>query len=186
MMISCSRGNKGISTVHLDANALPMMHGEEISSLISDSGITRLRLTAKVWDMYSNDTASYWHFPEGIYVEKFDSLFQVDGYVKADTAYYFENIELWKLIGNVFIQNMEGTTCETSELFWNRKEPASSINSIYTDKFVRITKKDKVSTAEGMKTNQTLTRYTFYKNAMETTIEENNAGEENDSIFASN
>lgn len=162
----------------MDAGVLPTVHGEEITSLISDSGITRLRLTYKVGDIYSNDTAPYSYFPQGIYVELFDSLFQVTGHVKADTAYHYEKTDLWRLIGNVFLENQEGTTCETSELFWNAKSPPSSINTIYTDKFVKITTKDKIMTALGMKSNQDMTDYVFYKNAIETTIDEDKSSQE--------
>ena len=171
-MLSCSQGKKGIATVDVDAGVIPSFHGEDISSLISDSGITRYRLAAKIWDIYSNDTVPYWHFPEGVYVEQFDSLFRVSGYIQADTAYFFERTGLWRAIGNVFIKNLEGTTCETSELFWNQREPANSVNAIYTDQFVKITTKDKIMTAHGMKSNQSLTRYIFYANAMEATIDE--------------
>jgi len=124
-MISCSKESV-ISTVSLeDALVLPSIHGENIYSLISDSGITRYALKAKVWDMYSNDVEPYWFFPEGIYLEKFDSLFHVEGYIQADTAYFFEKKELWQLIGNVHCQNLLGDKFDTSELFWNQKEPAS-------------------------------------------------------------
>ncbi|GHS98730.1 LPS export ABC transporter periplasmic protein LptC [Bacteroidia bacterium] len=176
LTVSCSRGKTG--TVELDAGALPNLHGEDIISLISDSGITRLRLITKAQDIYSNDTNAYWHFPKGIYVEQFDSLFQVTGHVKADTAYRYDKTGLWRLIGNVFLENVEGTTCETSELFWREKEPAFSNNSIYTDKFVKITTKDKIITAQGMKSNQSLTDYVFYGNALETTIDEDKSGPE--------
>jgi LPS export ABC transporter protein LptC len=176
-MLSCSPRNKN-ATVDVNANARPVLHGEDISSLISDSGITRFRLETKVWDAYSNDTASYWYFPEGIYVEQFDSLFQVTGYVKADTAYYFDKTGLWRLIKNVLLKNVEGATCETSELFWNSKEPESSIQSIYTDKLVKITTPDKVITSIGFKSNRSLTEYRLYQNTLETEIEQDKVPDE--------
>ena len=174
-MLSCSQRNTGITTIDVDVTTQPLLHGEVISSLISDSGVTRFRLETKVWDTYSNDTIAYSYFPEGIYVEQFDSLFQVSGYVRADTAYYFERTGLWRLIGNVLIKSVEGNICETSELFWNSREPASSMESIHTDKFVQITTPTKFITAEGLKANQSLTKYIFYKNTLETEINKNNS-----------
>jgi LPS export ABC transporter protein LptC len=162
-----------MSTVDVDAQTLPLTHAENILSLISDSGITRYRLQTKVWDVYSKNDTSYWHFPQGIYLERFDSLFNVTGSVKADTAYYFENKDLWQLIGNVYIVNLEGDTFETSELFWRRSEPAYSRNSIYTDKFVRIKRANQLIMSQGLKSNQAMDDYIFYLNSIETTIEDN-------------
>jgi hypothetical protein len=173
-MLSCNQHNKNIAPIDIDMSTRPVMHGEDISSLISDSGITRFRLETKVWDIYANDTASYWHFPQGIRVEQFDSLFQTSGYVQADTAYYFEKTGLWRLVNNVFVRNMEGVSCETSELFWNSKEPASSQQSIYTDKFAKITMPDRIVTTVGFKSSQSMTDYILYDNTMETEIDKNN------------
>jgi hypothetical protein len=157
-----------MSTIEVDAETLPLTHAEDISSLISDSGITRYSLQTKVWDTYSN----YWHFPKGVYLEKYDSLFNVVGSVKSDTAYYFEDKDLWKLIGNVYIVNQIGDKFETSELFWKRSEPAWSRNSIYTDKFVRIERGDQIITSQGLKSNQLMDDYIFYSNAIEMTMDD--------------
>lgn len=123
----------------MDAEAIPMIHTEDLSTLISDSGITRYRLEAQIWDVYSNEENPYWHFPEGMYVERFDSLLNVEGSIKADTAYNFKKKALWQLIGNVFVKNMEGRTFETEELFWKEESDPNSLSAFYTDKFVKIT-----------------------------------------------
>jgi len=125
--------------IAVDAQAIPMIHTVDASTLISDSGITRCRVEAKVWDIYSNNGDKYQHFPEGIYVERFDSLFQVEGSIKADTAYFFERKELWQAIGNVVVKNAEGTVFETSELFWDERVPPGVVNAFYTHRLVKIT-----------------------------------------------
>ena len=177
-MLSCSQRNTGITTIDGDVETQRISHGEDLVGLISDSGIIRGRLVTKVQDAYTNDTESYSHFPEGIYFEQFDSLFQISGTVRADTAYHYEKTDLWRLIGNVVVKNAGGTTCETSELFWNSRAPANSRKSFYTDKFVKITTPTKVTTSEGMESNQSLTNYIFYSNAMEFEVDEDNSVEE--------
>jgi LPS export ABC transporter protein LptC len=167
MIVACSNGKKGIATVSVDAEVLPTIHGEEISSLISDSGVTRYRLETEQWDIFSNDTNPHWYFPKGIYVEKFDSLFQVDGSIKADTAYFFEKTELWQLIGNVSIRNLNGLRFETSELFWKQKEPAWSLNAIYSDSIVKIHTPSGVSVSQGIRANQSMSKYHIYKQSYE-------------------
>jgi LPS export ABC transporter protein LptC len=171
LLPACGRRNKNIATIDINAT-LPVLHGEDITSLISDSGVTRFRLQTKVWDAYANDTTSYWYFPEGIYVEQFDSLFQVSGHVQADTAYYYDKTGLWRLLSNVLIKNAEGTTCKTSEMFWNSKEPSTSLQSLYSDKFVEIATPTKLITTVGFKSNQSLTSYIFYDNTLITDIDE--------------
>ena len=149
-----------------------MVHSEDVSSLISDSGIVRYRLEAKAWDIFSNIEEPYWYFPEKIYVERFDTLSNVDGSIQADTAYYFNKKELWQLIGNVFVKNLEGNTFETSELFWDQKAEPDMLGAIYTDEFVRINLGDKIVTGIGMRANQSLTRYRFYHSQIEADYQE--------------
>jgi len=151
-------GKDKVSTVTLNPEEIPDIHTEFVNSLISDSGITRYRMEAEVWDIFSSASEPYWYFPRGIYLEQFDSLFNVVGSIEADTAYYFENRELWQLIGNVFIQNLEGHTFETSELFWNQREPADSENAVYTDKPVRIDQGDNITVSKGLRANQRMTK----------------------------
>ncbi|MDR2087466.1 MAG: LPS export ABC transporter periplasmic protein LptC [Dysgonamonadaceae bacterium] len=172
-MISCN-SESIVSTVSLENGiVLPTIHGENITSLISDSGVTRYRLKAKVWDMYSGDKEPYWHFPEGIYIEKFDSLFNIEGYIEADTAYFFEKKELWQLKENVHVQTVIGDQFDTSELFWNRREPSNSINAIYSDRFVRVTTATgEIITGTGFRSDMLMSNYRFYKPASEVIIEE--------------
>jgi hypothetical protein len=159
--------------VEVDAINLPTVHTEDVTSLISDSGVTRYRFITKVWDIYATPDTSYWHFPEGVYIEKFDSLFNTIGSVKADMAYFFENKGLWQLKGHVDIENLQGVKLQTSELFWNQNEPADSYNSIYTDSFARVDNgPDRVFTGYGLRSTQDLSHYVFYKSGMEAEINE--------------
>lgn len=141
-MVSCNKNKNGISSVRVLAEETPLIHTEDIISLISDSGFTRYRLKTKVWDVFQNDSFSYWYFPQGVDVEQFDAQFNQKGTLHADTAYYYETKALWHIIGNVHIKNADGLILETSELFWDGK-PFSPTYAIYTNKFVKIT------TAEG-------------------------------------
>jgi len=128
--------------VSVDVQALPVVHSEDVLSLISGVGMTRYQLKAKVLDIYSNSGEAYWYFPEKIYVERYDSLFLAIGSIIADTAYYFERKELWHVIGNVVVKTLEGRIFETSELFWDVKAPPNTVNAFYTDKPVKVTEPD--------------------------------------------
>jgi len=144
--------------VSVDVKTIPLVHTLDASTFISDSGYVRYWLDAKIWDIYSNGGDTYWHFPEGIHVERYDSLFHVEGSIVADTAYYYERKGLWRAIGNVVVKNVDGNTFETSELFWNQNAPPNDGNAFYTFQPVKITNPDGsfMIGANGFRSNQEL------------------------------
>jgi len=172
--------------VFVDVEAIPNVHTEDALALISDSGITRYRLKAKIWDIYSVENEPYWYFPEGINVERFDSLFQVEGNIVADTAYYYEKKRLWHAIGNVVVKNMEGTTFETSELFWDQKVPPNDVNAFYTFQSVKITKPDGtfIYGLDGFKADQSLVTIFLFSGKGELNIEESPGSLEQDTLLS--
>lgn len=150
---SCSKDNKETVVVAFDPETTYTMRTTDVSTLISDSGITRYRADTKEWLVFGKAKEPYSYFPEGIYLEKFDTLFQPEATVKADTAYYYEKKELWKLVGNVEIKNLEGEFFETSLLFWDQKE-----GRFYSDRYIRIEQKDQVLTGIGFESNNSMTQ----------------------------
>lgn len=157
LTIACNSEKKEIVEVAFDPEKTYTMRATEVNTLISDSGLTRYRVNAKEWLVYGKAKDPYWYFPEGVYVEKFDTLFQPEANVEADTAYYFSKRELWRLVGHVEVQNLEGEKFETSELFWNSKE-----DRVYSDKYIRIEQEDKIITGIGFESNQKMTQYKIF------------------------
>ena len=114
---SCGKENKEVVEVSFDPEKSYTMKALDISTLISDSGITRYRLNTKKWLVFEKAAEPHWYFPDGVYVEKFDTLFRAEASIKADTAYYYDKKGLWKLIGNVKVSSLAGERFETSLLF---------------------------------------------------------------------
>jgi len=137
--ISCNKSKKNMPIVSVDIETIPTVYTEGYSMLVSDSGMVRYRLNTNEWMMFSKVAEPYSYFPDGIHVEQFDSLFQVETEILADTAYHYEKSDLWHAIGNVVAKNKEGRIFETSELFWDRKVPLNTLNAFYTDKKVKVT-----------------------------------------------
>lgn len=165
--VGCHKEKTEITGIAFDPEKKPMMHSTNVSTLISDSGITRYRIKAPVWNVYSKAKEPYSYFPEGIYVERFDSLLNVEGYIKADTAYHYERKNLWRLINNVKVENLEGSKFETSELFWDEKKA-----KIYSDKFIRIEENGNITTGIGFESDQEMTNYDIYRSAGSYSFEE--------------
>ena len=133
------------------------MRATDVSTLISDSGITRYRLLTDEWLIFSKSPQPYWYFPSGMYVEKFDSLFNAEGSVRADTAYYYTERDMWVLIGNVKIANLQNEKFESELIYWDQKKKL-----IHSPEFIRIEQKDKIITGYGFESNQEMTRYKIF------------------------
>ena len=97
-------------------------------------------------------------FEKGVYLEKFDSVFNVDASIKSDTAYYYEKQKLWKLMSNVHIQNLKGVKFDTDLLYWDQNK-----HTIYSDRFIRIEQPDRIITGRGFDSNEQMTVYTIRK-----------------------
>lgn len=156
-MASCGKENKEIVEVAFDPENTYTMKATDATSLISDSGITRYRLNAKVWLMFGKAKEPFSYFPEGVYVEKFDSLFNVEASIKADTAYHWDKKSLYKLIGNVNILSQEGKKLDTSILFIDQKE-----DKIHTDEYFELQEGDKIITGIGFESNLSITKYKIF------------------------
>ncbi len=155
---SCSGKKKELGAAITERDSLPVMDTRGVETLVSDSGVIRYRLSAEEWLVYDKKTPSYWSFEKGVYVEKFDSLFQVEASIKADTAYYYDKQKLWKLIHNVHIQNQKGENFDTELLYWDQNK-----KRVYSDKAVRVEQIDRIIYAEGFESNEQMTKYTFFK-----------------------
>lgn len=132
---SCGEKDKAVVSIDYDSGAIPSIGTDSTSMLVSDSGIVRYKAIAKTWNMYEQIKDKYWHFPDGLYLEQFDTLFHIVVSVKADSAWYFSYKKLWKLKGNVFIdKHQDGKTYTSQEFYWDQQA-----RRIYSDSLVNIT-----------------------------------------------
>ena len=65
---------------------------------------------------------------------------------------------MWKLIGNVHIQNLKGEKFDTELLYWDQNK-----NRVYSDQRVRIEQPDQIIYAIGFESNEQLTKYRFFQ-----------------------
>lgn len=153
---SCGGKKKAVGEAITERDSLPIMSTAGISTLISDSGVTRYRMNAEEWQVFDRKKPSYWAFEKGVYLEQFDSIFHVEASIKADTAYYYDKQRLWKLVGNVDIQNRKGERFNTELLYWNE-----ATQKVYSDRDIRIQQPDRTIIGHGFDSNQQMTVYTI-------------------------
>ena len=167
LLTGCSNQKKNFTETILERDSLPTMQSLGVTTLISDSGITRYKIVAEEWSIYDKKNPPYWAFEKGVYLEKFDTLFRIDANILADTAYYYEKKKLWELRGNVKILSLQGDKFETQQLFWDEKN-----KKIYSDKYIRIEQIDKEIEGYGFEANQELTEYEIKRTTGIFTIED--------------
>ena len=166
---SCSGKGKNLADAISENDTLPTMNSLGVTTLISDSGITRYKIVTEEWVINDKKNPPYWAFEKGVYLEKFDTLFHIDASIKADTAYYYEKKKIWELRSNVQIQSQRGDKFETELLFWDEKK-----EKVYSDKFIRISQEDKVITGYGFESDQNLTEYQIKNTTGIFTVEDKN------------
>ncbi len=156
---ACTKGGeKPIIDAVSDRSAMPILVADSVSTLVSDSGITRYRIKAVRWEMYDKAKPAHWKFPKGIYLEKFNEALEVEASLEADSAYYNEEAQVWRLDGNVHALNLEGERFETPQLFWEQKK-----ERIYSDSVITIHRETSTITGIGFESNQEMTKYTIQK-----------------------
>lgn len=150
--------------------AMAKLRAQDITTVISDSGITRYRISAARWEIYDRAEPPYWEFPEGIHFERFDSTLAVDASIYSRYAHYDEYNQLWTLKNKVKATNIEGSLFETELLFWSQKT-----ERVYTDSLITITQPNGrvVVGKNGFESNQSLTRYSIRNSNAILPIDEN-------------
>lgn len=139
-----------------DRGATPVLTADTVTTLISDSGVTRYRISAPSWHVYDKAEPSYWEFTEGIYLEKFNEDLSIQASLRSDYARYNEPAKQWLLRGHVVALNEAGEQFETEELNWDQ-----NAETIYSDSSITITKTTSVIRGIGFRSNQTMTQYTI-------------------------
>lgn len=155
LSVGCDKSKKteSIST-NFDPETNPTMVTRPVTTLISDSGITRYRITAPVWYVYDEATEPHWNFPEGMNMEKFDDLFRQQATVRCDSATYLTRKQLWRLDGYVHIENVAGEQFLTQQLFWDQRS-----HKIYSDSFIHILRADRVIEGYGFESDEQMAHY---------------------------
>lgn len=151
---SCREEKKVDISHSLDASTMPSMSTRNISTLISDSGITQYKILSPLWNIYDEAERPYWSFPEGLYLQKYDKDYNVIATVAADSAKFFKNERLWKLEGNVEMTKFPKELFLSPRVFWDQRR-----QELYSDTFVHIENETHVIEGTGFVSDENLARY---------------------------
>lgn len=154
LFLSCREEKKVDISHSLDSKHMASMSTRNISTLISDSGITQYKIISPLWNIYDEAEPPYWHFPEGIYLQKFDKDYNVIATVAADSARFFKNERLWRLEGEVEMTKYPDELFLSPRVFWDQRK-----QQLYSDTFIHIENATHVIEGTGFESDETLNNY---------------------------
>lgn len=130
---------------------LPIAEAKNFNSLVTDSGVVRYFLKAPTLLQFENEEESYFEFPDGIELVKYDENKKIISSITANYAKQFEKEKKWEAKNNVIATNAQGDTLKTEHLIYEEGE-----EKIYTEEFVRIIRPDQIITGIGFQSDQSL------------------------------
>lgn len=157
-LASCGGDKKEVVGAITNPKEVSTIFSRDVTTLISDSGITRYRVVTKEWYMYEQSDSPRWFFPKGLYIETFDENFDVEAFIEGDTAIYYKYKRIWELKGDVRMANIRDERFFTEQLFWDQDK-----QQIYSDSIIHIERGDRIMEGQGFVSNESMTKYKILK-----------------------
>jgi LPS export ABC transporter protein LptC len=140
---------------------MPLLISTKIVIEYSDSARLKARVTAPLLKEYG-PPENYTVLPRGIDVTFYSPSGKIISTMHADSAVIRRSSDLMEAYRNVKVVNESGEMLETDELVW-RNSPDPALRELFTFTFVKITKGDEVLFGEGLRANESFTRYKIMK-----------------------
>ncbi|MFO7659180.1 MAG: LPS export ABC transporter periplasmic protein LptC [Bacteroidales bacterium] len=155
VQFSCENDIEKINAITADLK-LPQQTGYDVEIAFTDSGILRWKLYAPQIDRYSDKDNPYMEFPKGIRIEDFDSIGNIQQYLTANYAIYYQKKELGEAKNNVVaINKVSGKQLYTEQLTWDQKAEL-----LYSNTFTKIIDEQGIHTGErGFEAEQDMSRW---------------------------
>lgn len=177
------------SSKKIDADKMPTMISHNVQTILSDSGMTKYRITTPTWLAFEEQTNPHWVFPDGLIAEELDSKnFDVKMSMKCDSAHYDRNTRMLNLVGNITIHDNTGGEITCDSAYYDEEKALWSLfsmvtitsseggkietnqmywdrktNKYYSDSFIRMQSQEKILEGYGYESNDKLTTYKVRK-----------------------
>jgi len=153
-ILSCTEPVEHTAPAIHDRDSVSVMTSYGVNTLISDSGVIKYKIVTERWDVNTVRRPSRWTFEKGIFLEQFDEKFHVEGYINADTAWYYDQQKLWELRGRVHIRNVNGLIFDSEELFWDGIR-----HEFYSNKFSKVVTPERTMQGTRFRSDEHMTHY---------------------------
>ena len=151
---ACDNGAPPNGSAVRNRDSLPVMVTYGVSKLISDSGVVRYKILSEEWLVFDRTHPPRQEFRKGVLLQRYDDRLNVDLYITADTAYWY-NQSLWELRGRVRVRNLADRVTYTSEqLYWDNEK-----HEFYSHVPMHIVTPDRDLRGDRFRSDEQLTRY---------------------------
>ena len=135
---------------------LPYVMAEGYEVIYSDSTVIKYKIKTPEIIIHNNTKENYTEFPQGVVITQYDNRMNVTSHITSRYAKYFDADDRWEAKNEVVVINPQGDTLKTEYLVWDRKK-----GKIFSDQFVKIIQKDRITMGTSFEANQDFTEYTF-------------------------
>lgn len=170
MVFSCSEEKEHTAPAIHDRDSVSMMTSYGVNTLISDSGVIKYKIVTERWDVNTVKNPSRWTFICGIFMEQFDEKFNIQAYIQADTAWYYDQIKLWELRGRVRVRNVNGLHFTSEELFWDGMK-----HEFYSNMLSRVVTPERTLQGTYFRSDERMVHYTVSNSKGSFVKQDNNA-----------
>lgn len=154
LFAACEEQKEHTAPAIHERDSVSMMTSYGVNTLISDSGVIKYKIVTERWDVNTIKQPPRWTFEKGIFLEQFDEKFHVEGYIHADTAWYYEQQKLWELRGRVHIRNVNGLVFDSEELYWDGIK-----HEFYSHKFSKVVTPERTMQGTYFRSDEHMIRY---------------------------
>ncbi len=150
VLFSCNNTIEEVKEIG-DLEEKPVKESFNVTYLRSINGELSNRLISPYVKQYKNGDAI---FPDGFVLEMLDSNLRVSARLEAKFGHVFSESKKMIARDSVVFRNVVNEEIYTEELIWQQDS-----GRIYTDKFVKIKKKDVVILGKGFESNADFSKY---------------------------
>ena len=157
---ACGNSNEDINAFQ-EHEKLPQLISTDIIIEYSDSARLKARVKAPLLQEFG-PPENYTVLPHGVDVFFYDPRGKITSTMHADSAIIRRNSDLMEAYDNVVVVNENGEKLETQQLFWRNSQNQAD-RELYTHAPLTITKGQEVLIGEGLKANESFSKYRILK-----------------------
>jgi LPS export ABC transporter protein LptC len=152
---SCKNQKEDVNKIE---KVIPTETATNITLYYSDSAKLKAKLVSPLMIRYISDTNPLLELPKTLQIQFYDHNQVPDAHLRANYGLRIINKNKTILKGNVVVVNQIGDTFKSEELIWLQDK-----KKVYTKKFVRVKTAKDIVLAEGFESNESFTKYKFFK-----------------------
>ncbi|MDO5447319.1 MAG: LPS export ABC transporter periplasmic protein LptC, partial [Prevotellaceae bacterium] len=152
--VACNESKEHTAPAINDKDSVATMISYGVNTLISDSGVMKYRIISERWEVNEVTVPPKWSFIKGVFFQQFDKDFHIAATITADTAWFYNTLQLWELRGRVEMRNVNGTLFNSEELFWDQRN-----HELYSHKYARLFTPERQIEGTEFRSDEYMTHY---------------------------